>query len=78
MEDRLERLLIGTVYSQYGSRHNTLSGTVRLLPDLKIHTDASSSGKYILLSEVQNLLQDSSEITMAELSADNYEGIEFS
>lgn len=78
VEDRLERLLIGTVYSQYGSRHNTLSGTVRLLPDLKIHTDASSSGKYILLSEVQNLLQDSSEITMAELSADNYEGIEFS
>lgn len=78
VEDRLERLLIGTVYSQYGSRHNTLSGTVRLLPDLKIYTDASSSGKYILLSEVQNLLQDSSEITMAELSADNYEGIEFS
>ena len=78
VEDRLERLLIGTAYSQYGSRHNTLSGTVRLLPDLKIHTDASSSGKYILLSEVQNLLQDSSEITMAELSADNYEGIEFS
>lgn len=78
VEDRLERLLIGTVYSQYGSRHNTLSGTVRLLPDLKIHTDASSSGKYILLSEVQNLMQDSSEITMAELSADNYEGIEYS
>lgn len=78
VEDRLERLLIGTVYSQYGSRHNTLSGTVRLLPELKIHTDASSSGKYILLSEVQNLMQDSSEITMAELSADNYEGIEYS
>ena len=78
VEDRLERLLIGSVYSQYGSRHNTLSGTVRLLPDLKIHTDASSSGKYVLLSEVQNLMQDSSEITMAELSADNYEGIEYS
>lgn len=78
VEDRLERLLIGTVYSQYGLRHNTLSGTVRLLSDLKIYTDASSSGKYILLSEVQNLIQDSSKIKMSELSADNYEGIEFS
>lgn len=77
VEDRLERLLIGTVYSQYATRHNTLSGTVRLLPDMKVHTDASTSGKYILLSEVQDLMQDSSEITMAELSEDNYEGLEY-
>lgn len=78
VEDRLERLLIGTIYSQYGSRHNILSGTVRLLSDLRILSDANSLGKYILLSEVQNLMQDSSKIKMAELSAENYEGIEFS
>lgn len=78
VDDRLERLLIGTVYSQYASRHNKLTGTVRILPEMKILTEASSSGKYILLSEVQDLMQDSSEIVMVELSEDNYEGIEFS
>ena len=77
IEDRLERLLIGTVYSQYGTRHNTLSGTVRLLPEFKILTDESISGKYILLSEVQDLLEDSSEIKMVELSSDDYKGIEY-
>lgn len=75
--DRLERLLIGTVYSQYGSRHNKLSGTVSLLHEMKILTEASSPGKYILLSEVQDLMQDSSEIVMVELSEDNYTGIEY-
>lgn len=77
IEERLERLLIGTVYSQYGTRHNTLSGTVRLLPEFKILTDESITGKYILLSEVQNLLEDSSKIKMVELSADDYKGIEY-
>jgi hypothetical protein len=75
--DRLERLLIGTVYSQYASRKTTLSGTVRLLPAMAVLTDESSRGKYILLSEVQDLMQDTSEIEMAEFSADSYEGIEY-
>lgn len=75
--DRLERLLIGTVYSQYASRKTTLSGTVRLLPAMAVLTDESSRGKYILLSEVQDLMQDTSEIEMAEFSSDNYEGIEY-
>lgn len=74
---RLERLLIGTVYSQYASRHNTLSGTVRVLPDMRVLTDASTSGKYIMLSEVQDLMQDTSEILMSEFVADCYDGIEY-
>ena len=74
---RLERLLIGTVYSQYASRHNTLSGTVRVLPDMKVLTDASTSGKYIMLSEVQDLMQDTSEILMSEFVSDCYDGIEY-
>ena len=74
---RLEHLLIGTVYSQYATRHNTLSGTVRVLPDMKVHTDASTSGKYVLLSEVQDLMQDTSEILMSEFTADCYDGIEY-
>lgn len=74
---RLEHLLIGTVYSQYATRHNTLSGSVRILPEMKVLTDASSSGKYIMLSEVQDLMQDTSEILMSEFVADCYDGIEY-
>ena len=73
---RLERLLISTVYSQYATRHNTLSGTIRILPDMKVLTDASSPGKYIMLSEAQDLMQDTSEILMSEFAADNYDVIE--
>lgn len=73
---RLERLLIGTAYSQYATRHNTLSGTARILPDMKVVTDASSQGKYILLSEVQDLMQDTSEILMSEFVADCYDAKE--
>jgi hypothetical protein len=75
--DRLERLLIGTVYSQYAERKTTLSGTVRILPRMSVLTDASTTGKFLLLSEVQDLMQDTSEIEMAEFVADNYEGIEY-
>ena len=66
---RLEHLLINTVYSQYGSRHETLSGTARIIPELKLLTDASSPNKrYVILGETQDLLQDTSEILMSELS----------
>lgn len=78
-EDRLERLLIGTVYSQYASRHDTLSGTVKLLPSFGPFADqnGNTAGKFILLSETQNVRMEESEITMAEFSEDNYEGIEY-
>lgn len=75
--DRLERLLIGTAYSQYATRHNTLTGTVRLMPHMNLCSDASSNEKYLIMSEVQNLIEDTSEITMTALSADNYEGLEY-
>ncbi len=77
VSDQLEKLLIGSVYSQYAGRKATLSGTVRLLEDMKVLTDASMKGKFVLLSEVQDLQQETSEITMAEFAADNYEGIEY-
>lgn len=77
IKNRLERLLIGTVYSQYASRHDTLSGTVVLLDAFGIYGDANTPGKFILLSESQNCIEDTSEITMSEFSEDNYEGIEY-
>jgi hypothetical protein len=75
--DRLERLLIGTAYSQYAERKTTLSGTAELLPELLPLTEASTEGRFTLLSEVQHLQEDLSEITMAEFAADNYEGIDY-
>lgn len=75
--DLLERLLIGTIYSNYASRHNTLSGTTALLPSFGIYTDTNEPGKYVLLSETQHLREDESEILMAQFDADNYKGVEF-
>lgn len=77
---RLERLLIGTAFSQYAARHNTLSGTVKLLPGFGPLSDQNenTAGKFIVLSEVQNVKEDESEIVMAEFGPDSYEGIELS
>ena len=76
--DSLERLLAGTVYSNYAQRMNTLSGTVALIPDAEVLSDISSvDSRYMLLSEVQNLAAETSEIKMAEIAPDSYEGIEY-
>lgn len=75
--DQLERLLIGTIYSNYATRHNTLSGTTALLPSFGIYTDTNEPGKYILLSEAQHLKEDESEILMVQFDADNFKGVEF-
>lgn len=75
--DLLEKLLIGTVYTQYATPHLKLSGTVCLLPSFRTYTDRNEPGTYLLLSETQNLRAEQSEITMAQFEADNYEGIEY-
>jgi hypothetical protein len=75
--DRLERLLIGTAYSQYAERKTTLSGTMALLPELRPLTDASTEGRFTLLSEVQQLGEETSEVTMVQFGPDSYEGIEY-
>ena len=77
VQDRLERLLIGTVYSQYASRHVVLSGTAVLVPDFGVLSDAATPGKFIMLGENQDCIEDTSDIVMAEFSEDNYEGIEY-
>lgn len=75
--DRLERLLIGTAYSQYASRKHILSGTVELTPEFGVYTDRSAPGCYMFLGETQHLLRSESEIRMAQFDADNYEAIEY-
>ncbi len=76
-QDYVERLLIGTVYSNYASRMNLLSGSVNLLPHFGILTDIHEPGRYILLNEVQNVIEDESEIKTVQFLPDNYEGIEY-
>lgn len=73
----LEKLLIGTVYSNYHRRMNVLSGTVKLLSGLGTYTDRCAPGTYILLSDVQNLITDESEMKIVEVEPDNYEGVEY-
>lgn len=77
VEDRIERLLIGTVYSQYATRHDTLSGTAKLMPEFGVFSERATAGKFMLLSELQKCKDDESEIKMAALSADNYQGIDY-
>lgn len=71
--DRLERLLIGTAYSQYATRRAVLSGTAQIIPAFGVLSDAATSGKFILLSELQNCREATSEIVAAEFGEDNYQ-----
>lgn len=76
--DSLERLLIGTVYSNYAMRHSTLSGTIKLLEEDEVLYDKFAvNRRFRLLSSVENLEQATSQIKMAEFSEDNYEGVEY-
>lgn len=74
--DRIERLLIGTAYSQYASRKNVLSGTIDAPIDFTVLSDATIDGKYMVVSEVMNVEEATSEIRAVEFSADSYSSIE--
>lgn len=70
-----EQLLIGTLYSQYAARKMTLSGTAEIMSGgLRWYYDEASDGvRLMLLSEVQDVIADTSEITAAEFTCDEYE-----
>lgn len=73
----LEKLLIGTWYSNYNRRMNMLSGTVRLLNRFGTYTDVSEPGTYLMVGDVQNVREDESNVKLAEITPDNFEGIEY-
>ena len=75
--DRLEKLLLGTVYSQYAERCQKLSGTVELLEGFVLSDTLRTDGKYILAEDKQDMLDDTSNMTMTEVGPDEYEGIEY-
>jgi hypothetical protein len=77
VQDRLEKLLLGTIYSQYAQRYTKLSGMVTLLSGFGTYTDAHSEGKYIIISDMQDLHADESNVCIVEFGQDNYEGIDY-
>ena len=76
--DQVERLLIGTLYSQHASRHTKLSGTTEILTDGLIKYTEAMQGekKFLLTADVQDLGEGTSELTIVELSNDDYEPTE--
>lgn len=70
-----ERLLIGTLYSQYADRKTKLTGTVRLLDDVPMcYTEACQEGKrFICLEDIQDVIADESSMELVELRPDEYE-----
>lgn len=78
VQDSLERLLIGTVYSNHSRRANVLSGTTKLQPAFCSMYDKSDvDSKYVVLSEIQHPADDTSEVKLVRLFEDNFEGIEY-
>lgn len=73
----LEKLLIGTWYSNYSKRMNMLSGTVRLLDKFGTYTDVNEPGTYLMVGDVQDVREDESNVKLAEITPDNFEGIEY-
>lgn len=72
--DRLEKLLIGTVYSNYATRHHTLSGETDLLPTFTTYTDRNLPGTYLLLKETQDLAAGTSSVLAVQVEEDEYQG----
>lgn len=76
--DHPEKLLIGTLYSQYADRKVKLSGEAVLEPGgLCVFTERNQSGrKFMMKGEVQDVIMDTSEVVIVEFNQDNYEGVE--
>lgn len=72
--DRLEKLLIGTIYSNYATRHHTLSGETDILPTFATYSDKNLPGVYLLLEETQDLEADTSSVLAVEINQDEYQG----
>ena len=74
-EAPVERLLMGTLYSQFATRKRRLSGTVELLAgDLGLYTEAmQGERRFVVVGDVQDVQADESEMSMVEVRPDEYE-----
>lgn len=75
--DHPEKLLIGTLYSQFASRKTTLSGEAIIDTGLHYYTEANQQGKrFMLMSDVQDVITDCTEAEYCEFRPDEYDSIE--
>ena len=76
--DHPEKLLIGTLYSQFAARKTTLSGEAKIdTGGLCKYTEQNQSGKVFMMSaEKQDVITDTTDAKYTEFNADEYEAIE--
>lgn len=76
--DHPEKLLIGTLYSQFATRKTTLSGEAKIdTGGLCIYTERNQAGKVFMMSgETQDVITDTTDAQYTEFNADEYEAIE--
>lgn len=77
VRDRLEKLLLGTVYSQYAERKLKLSGTVNLLAGFVLSDTPRIDGQFLLVADTQDMCDDTSNMVMTEFGPDEYQDIEY-
>ena len=68
----LAELMCNTIYSQYASRKLMLSGTAQLIPTHYILSEQNTEGKFELVSEEQDLRENTSRIAMVQFNGDEY------
>ena len=75
--DHPEKLLIGTLYSQYAGRKTTLSGEAVIDGGLHYYTEANQAGKrFMLMSDTQDVITDCTDAEYCEFRPDEYDSIE--
>jgi len=73
--DHPEKLLIGTMYSQYAERKTTLSGEAIICGGLFYYTEQNQGDKrFMLLSDVQNVITDCTDAEFCEIRPDEFTG----
>lgn len=77
VSDSPQRLLIGTIYSQYAVGCTVLSGTTLPLKGLKPVSDTATPGNFIMRSEVYDVRAAESSIEIVELKEENYTAVEY-
>lgn len=75
--DHPEKLLIGTLYSQYAGRKATLSGEAVIDPGLHYYTEDNQQDKrFMLMADTQDVITDCTDAEYCEFRPDEYNSIE--
>lgn len=75
--DHPEKLLIGTLYSQFAARKTTLAGDAEIDGGMHWYSEANQGDRrFMLLSDVQDIRMATSEAKYCEFVPDEYESID--